>query len=198
MNAQLKRNCPSCSNQLLRIKCEARTYHYVIEENGTQYSIWEHSGSHHTHSHPPVGRRPPRSVPLPPVKRARVASQPAGGKVSKSRQTARTFMETQKTNKLTPSVSPSPPLLNKPTPSVSLSPSLLNKPKPLPRDIDCEGCGEHSIGRITAEEFMECDQCNKLSHFKCMQSPVELGLHNEDRTWSCPSCWGIMVWADAK
>lgn len=66
MNAQLNRGCPECADRLLWIKCNARTYHFVIEENGTQYSVWEHNGSHLSHPRPPAGRRPPRSVPRPP------------------------------------------------------------------------------------------------------------------------------------
>jgi hypothetical protein len=66
MAAQLARDCPECTGKLQWITCNARTYHFVIEEDGAQYSIWEHSGSH-PHPRPPAGRRPPRSVPMPPV-----------------------------------------------------------------------------------------------------------------------------------
>jgi hypothetical protein len=69
MKAQLDRRCQEsrCGGSLLQVDCEARTYHYVIEEAGIQYSIWEHTGYHKSHSRPPVGRRPPRSVPMPPA-----------------------------------------------------------------------------------------------------------------------------------
>jgi hypothetical protein len=63
MNAQLARKCLECSGELLRITCEARTHHFVVEENGSRYSVWEHIGSHSSHPRPPIGRRPPRSVP---------------------------------------------------------------------------------------------------------------------------------------
>ena len=63
MNAQLARKCPECSSELLHVTCEARTHHFVIEEGGSQYSIWEHIGTHQSHPRLPTGRRPPRSVP---------------------------------------------------------------------------------------------------------------------------------------
>jgi len=63
MNAQLARKCPECFGELLQITCDARTHHLVIEENGSQYSIWKHIGSHRSHPRLPAGRRPPHSVP---------------------------------------------------------------------------------------------------------------------------------------
>lgn len=63
MNTQLVHKCPQCSGELVQITCKARTHHFVIEEDGSQYSIWKHIGSHSSHPHPPTGRRPPRSVP---------------------------------------------------------------------------------------------------------------------------------------
>jgi hypothetical protein len=67
MISQLARNCPECTGKLQCIPCEARTYHFVVEEGDSQYSVWEHSGTHRSHPRPPAGRRPPRSVPRPPV-----------------------------------------------------------------------------------------------------------------------------------
>ena len=68
MRAQLERDCPNltCAEKLELITCEARTLHLVTEEDGIQYSVWEHIGSHCSHPRPPQGRRPPRSVPMPP------------------------------------------------------------------------------------------------------------------------------------
>ena len=62
------RTCPdaTCHGALVWISCEARMYHFVVEEDGSQYSVWEHTGSHRSHPRPPSGRRPPHSVPPPP------------------------------------------------------------------------------------------------------------------------------------
>ena len=67
MKAQMLRTCPdaTCHGALVWISCEARMYHFVVEEDGSQYSVWEHTGSHRSHPCPPSGRRPPRSVPPP-------------------------------------------------------------------------------------------------------------------------------------
>ena len=77
MRAQLSHDCPDviCHGALLWISCEARTYHFVVEEDSLQYSVWKHTGSHESHPRPPSGRRPPRSVPSPPAS-ARIVSQP--------------------------------------------------------------------------------------------------------------------------
>jgi hypothetical protein len=75
MSSQLARNCLECAGRLLEVMCEARTYHFVTEEDGLQYSIWQHSGTHSSHPHPPAGRRPPRSVPIPQVARIHRNSQ---------------------------------------------------------------------------------------------------------------------------
>jgi len=68
MKAQMLRNCPDamCCSALVWISCEAQTYHFVVEEDGLQYSVWEHTGSHRSHPCPPSGRWPPCSVPPPP------------------------------------------------------------------------------------------------------------------------------------
>jgi hypothetical protein len=95
MNVQLERNCPECFNDLLWIKCEARAYRYVVEDNGAHYSIWEHSGSHKSHPRPPVGRRPPHSVPMPLVKHGNMNPQPADKNVSKSKQCSGTATRAQ-------------------------------------------------------------------------------------------------------
>ena len=49
MNTQLVHKCPQCSGELVQITCKARTHHFVIEEDGSQYSIWKHIGSHSSH-----------------------------------------------------------------------------------------------------------------------------------------------------
>ena len=68
MRAQLDRPCSdsTCGDVLIWVTCEARSYRFVINEDGSQYSIWEHTGSHCSHPRPPPGRQPPRSVPMPP------------------------------------------------------------------------------------------------------------------------------------
>ena len=67
MKAQMLCNCPDamCHGALMWISCEAWTYHFVVEEDGLQYSVWEHTGSHRSHPHPPSGRQPPHSIPPP-------------------------------------------------------------------------------------------------------------------------------------
>jgi hypothetical protein len=69
MRAQLDRPCPdlTCGDVLQWFKCEARSYRFAADEGGMQYSIWEHTGSHLSHPRPPPGRRPARSVPMPPT-----------------------------------------------------------------------------------------------------------------------------------
>jgi hypothetical protein len=61
MNAQLARGCPgpACGDTLQRIPCESRIYRFVSKEDGVEYSNWEHTGHHHSHARPPVGRKPP-------------------------------------------------------------------------------------------------------------------------------------------
>jgi len=59
MQVQLAENC-ACGNVLQRVACEARTYRFVIKEDDGEYSVWEHTGYHHSHPHPPAGRQPSR------------------------------------------------------------------------------------------------------------------------------------------
>jgi hypothetical protein len=61
MKAQLAKGCLSdeCGRPLLQIPCKARCYSFVVEEDGVQYSIWEHVGSHRSHPRPPPGRKLP-------------------------------------------------------------------------------------------------------------------------------------------
>ena|ERR1700733_10694068 len=40
------------------VMCKARTYHFVIKEDGTEYSVWKHTGSHSSHPRLPRGRQP--------------------------------------------------------------------------------------------------------------------------------------------
>lgn len=58
MRAQLDCGCldSACADELESITCKARTLHFVTEEDGVQYSVWEHTGSHHLHPHPPAGQ----------------------------------------------------------------------------------------------------------------------------------------------
>jgi hypothetical protein len=60
MNAQLARGCPrpACGDMLQWMQCEARIYLSVFKEDGVEYSSWEHTGYHHSHPRPPVGRQP--------------------------------------------------------------------------------------------------------------------------------------------
>jgi hypothetical protein len=60
MKAQLEDNCPgdNCDGVLRWVTCKARTYHFVIKEDGIEYSVWKHTGSHSSHPRPPQGRQP--------------------------------------------------------------------------------------------------------------------------------------------
>ena len=84
MRAQLVRGCPdaACAGNLESITCEARTLHFVTEEDGIQYSVWKHTGSHCSHPCPPAGRRLPRSVLMPPS--GSHSHQPAGRRTPRS------------------------------------------------------------------------------------------------------------------
>jgi hypothetical protein len=97
MNAQLARHCPECTDELRWITCNARTYHFVIEEGGSQYSVWKHTGFH-AHLRPPTGRRPPRSIPGPPVTRTREAPLATHQNASRGQRCARTASRAQKVN----------------------------------------------------------------------------------------------------
>jgi len=215
MNAQLACNCPECGSKLLWITCEARTYHFAMEENGVQYSIWEHTGSHQSHPHPPAGRRPPRSVPLPRVVRARRNPQPVHKEAIKSQEHSRISIQSDaadetnskksKSMKATRKVTfqQSPPSSPKPAPTPSASPpqphpDIEEKQILLPRKVHCEGCGESSDWCGALEDTMQCKECRKWAHTECMQSPIELAFRNDDQTWTCPSCRDIVVWADTK
>ncbi|KAF8217308.1 hypothetical protein K438DRAFT_2082802 [Mycena galopus ATCC 62051] len=46
--------CPS-DGPLQHQICKARTYHYKVARDGTEYHIWEHEGEHDTHARPPGG-----------------------------------------------------------------------------------------------------------------------------------------------
>ena len=63
--AQLASDCPdpkcNATGSFAWLTCEAHTYRFAVEEDGVEYSVWEHRGSHSSHSRPPAGRQPPRS-----------------------------------------------------------------------------------------------------------------------------------------
>ena len=61
MKAQLEQKCPdgNCDGILWWVTCNARTYHFTIKEDGIEYSVWKHTGSHSSHPHPPCGQQPP-------------------------------------------------------------------------------------------------------------------------------------------
>ena len=61
MKAQLEETCPdgNCDGIFRWVTCNARTYHFAIKEDGIEYSVWKHTGSHSSHPHPPRGRQPP-------------------------------------------------------------------------------------------------------------------------------------------
>lgn len=62
MRAQVVKGClDECGGELVQITCEVWCYLWVVEEDGVQYAIWEHTGSHCSHPRPPVGRKPPCS-----------------------------------------------------------------------------------------------------------------------------------------
>jgi hypothetical protein len=67
MKSQLANNCPvvGCGNALQQITCGARIYHFVMEEDHVEYSIWEHEGFHSSHPHPPSGRQPAHIIHTP-------------------------------------------------------------------------------------------------------------------------------------
>ena len=76
MKAQITRNCPNlvaCGDKLLWITSKARTYCFVLNEHGSEYSIWEHTG-YHSHVRPPAGRQPPHSVPMPHIRHSRAST----------------------------------------------------------------------------------------------------------------------------
>jgi len=124
MNAQLARNCPECANELRWITCKARTYRFVIEEGGSQYSIWEHTGSHHSHPRPPPGRRPARSVPVPPTVRKQKDPQTTCQNANKGRRNT-TRAHTIENPPSTAAMAPPPALTlratTKPAPAFSKS-----------------------------------------------------------------------------
>ena len=61
MKAQLEQKCPdgNCDGILWWVTCNARTYHFAIKEDGIEYLVWKHMGSHSSHPCPPQGRQPP-------------------------------------------------------------------------------------------------------------------------------------------
>jgi hypothetical protein len=190
-----------------------------------QYSIWEHTGTHSSHPHPPAGRRPPRTVPAIPF------SQPPAGLAGTSLQRSPKGKGKSKLKKSIKEVVPPRPYTepavaasmsqpSQPSAELAVRPSASSQPSAEPTvtsfmsqppaelttqlsaslqpsarlgEVDCEGCGESSGGFM---ETMQCGQCKKWSHTECMQSPIELAFLDEDHTWSCPSCRGIVVWAD--
>ena len=58
VKAQVFEGC-GCSGDLQWLTCEAQCYRFVIKEDGVEYSIWEHAGSHNSHVRPPGGRCSP-------------------------------------------------------------------------------------------------------------------------------------------
>jgi hypothetical protein len=68
-----------------------------------------------------------------------------------------------------------------------------------PWPIDCQGCGEAGDGYEGSDkETIECDICKKWSHIECLADFLELSMDNDDGTWSCPVCRGIVVWTGDK
>jgi len=54
---QFDTGCPDpCNSPYIWMQCEAKTFRFVSERGGMQYSVWEHSGSHQSHPRPPGGR----------------------------------------------------------------------------------------------------------------------------------------------
>jgi hypothetical protein len=55
--AQLNAGCPDpCGGSYTWLTCDAKTLRFITKQNGIQYSVWEHLGSHKSHPRPPGGR----------------------------------------------------------------------------------------------------------------------------------------------
>jgi hypothetical protein len=139
----------------------------------------------------------PPWVPLPPLQESVTISPSPEPTATPSALLSSPPLQASVTVSLEPAATSSAPAPSTPLP---LLPCHLeqNNAGRSPREVDCDGCGESGHEYSTAEETMRCGQCRKWSHKECMQTPMDLALRNENQTWSCPSCRGIIVWADAK
>ena len=71
------------------------------------------------------------------------------------------------------------------------------KREQLPREGNCEGCGQSGDGYEMGVS-KQCQLCKKWSHSKCMEHQSIISLPQEDGMWACPSCSGIIIWTDLK
>jgi hypothetical protein len=229
MRAQVARGCPGnkCGGELVQITCEARCYLWVVEEGGVRYSIWEHTGSHRSHPHPPVGRKPPCSRKV--TAKAAGHIDAPGDQTNAKDQIAEPALPRQPTPPLahpqadsneagtshdhsgTPSRTRTPLAGSVRSAKVRIPSQLQPQQFPLPhrsdvkklgpdlaRALDCAGCGLSGDGSELDGEAMQCDSCKKWSHGICMQEPLELSLRGGDMGWTCPPCRGIEVWRDGR
>jgi hypothetical protein len=67
-----------------------------------------------------------------------------------------------------------------------------------PQPLECDGCGESDVAYKPTVPTVQCNICMTWSHTDCFADSVELSMHNDDDTWSCPTCRNIVVWTDKK
>jgi len=207
MKEQLGLGCPemklpTCGMTLKWVKCEARALSFGMEEDGVEYSIWEHTGSHHSHPRPPPGRRPPASaraqidIDVPPHPHAR----PLPLSPSKSaRQECPANMELSsvnaRTNRMNRGVRSPPaiPPISTAGPSRVLPPPILRDTHIPNTPITATESTPASRSAPQAQQVLfkitECRECGALT------DDVEA---SSDGPWSCPVCRGTVVWNDAK
>jgi len=212
LKGQLALGCPdikhpTCGNTLKWINCDARTLNYGVEQDGVEYSIWEHAGSHRSHARPPSGRRPPnihnvrtvqgahthlpiRSLPSRQPTSAHQehpANQGLGDAGSKMKKTS-----VAKHKVLSPpAVPPSLPIAG---------PSHVQAP-PAARDVLYSGPvpeTEPTVASCSTKtqrvsfKIVECEECGEPT------DGIDTSSGNKGSSWSCPVCRGTVVWNDAK
>lgn len=135
MNAQLMQGCPdaTCRDVLERIHCEARMYRSVEVEDGIEYSKWEHTGYHHTHPRPPMGRQPSRVHNVPGPSNAKPSRSGNTTRVGAARSSV--VAGPKKTTAVRkaaamPAGSPKAPFANKPDPPAGASVTVTTKMLP--------------------------------------------------------------------
>jgi ubiquitin C-terminal hydrolase len=67
-----------------------------------------------------------------------------------------------------------------------------------PQPLECDGCEESDVAYKPTVLTVQCNICMTWSHTDCFADSAELSMHNDDDTWSCPTCRDIVVWTDKK
>lgn len=193
MKGQLALGCPdmkhpTCGNTLKWVTCDARTLNFGVKEDGVEYSIWEHSGSHCSHVRPPSGRR------LPGVRTVQSASPRLPIRSLSPRQSTSARQEHSTNLEFGNAGAKTKRTSN--TRYETLSPPAVPPPLPIagPSNMLAPPAARDTLSRTQRVSFkiVECDECGEPT------DDIDTSSGASNGSWSCPVCRGSVVWNDAK